>query len=107
MILNTRNKLYIALFILPASILVAVFVYGFLSWSIKVSLTDWSTIGQMGKFNGLSNYKELFTNDPVFWRAFLQTLLLALLFILLTIPLGVISAILLDIGVKGQQILVR
>jgi glucose/mannose transport system permease protein len=104
MILNTRNKLYIALFILPASILVAVFVYGFLSWSIKVSLTDWSTIGQMGKFNGLSNYKELFTNDPVFWRAFLQTLLLALLFILLTIPLGVISAILLDIGVKGQQI---
>jgi len=104
MILNRRNKLYIAIFLMPACILVGVFVYVFLSWSIEISFTDWSTIGQMGLFNGLDNYRELFVNDPVFIRSIRQTLILAVLFIILTIPLGVITAILLDLGVKGQRI---
>ncbi|MGC9311582.1 MAG: carbohydrate ABC transporter permease [Sediminispirochaetaceae bacterium] len=104
MILNTRNKLYITLFLIPACLLVGLFVYVFLSWSIKVSLTDWSTIGRMGVFTGLANYRELFQNDPVFIRAVKQTLILAVLFICLTIPLGVITAILLDLGVKGQRV---
>ncbi len=104
MILNTRNRLYITLFLIPACLLVGLFVYVFLSWSIKVSLTDWSTIGRMGVFTGLANYRELFQNDPVFIRAVKQTLILAVLFICLTIPLGVITAILLDLGVKGQRV---
>jgi len=104
MILNTRNRLYITLFLIPACVLVGLFVYVFLSWSIKVSLTDWSTIGRMGVFTGLANYRELFQNDPVFIRAVKQTLILAVLFICLTIPLGVITAILLDLGVKGQRV---
>ncbi len=104
MILNTRNKIYITLFLIPACVLVGLFVYTFLSWSIKVSLTDWSTIGRMGTFIGIDNYKELFTNDPVFIRAIKQTLVLAVLFIGLTIPLGVITAVLLDLGVKGQRV---
>jgi len=104
MILNTRNKLYISLFLIPACLLVGLFVYVFLSWSIKVSLNDWSTIGRMGAFCGLSNYRELFTNDPVFIRSIKQTLILAVLFVSLTIPLGVITAILLDLGVKGQRV---
>lgn len=104
MILNTRNKLYIGIYLIPACLLVGLFVYVFLSWSIKVSLNDWNTIGRMGTFCGLSNYRELFMNDPVFIRATKQTLVLAVLFVSLTIPLGVISAILLDLGVRGHRV---
>jgi glucose/mannose transport system permease protein len=104
MILNTRNKIYITLFLIPACVLVGLFVYAFLSWSIKVSLTDWSIIGRMGIFIGIDNYKELFTNDVVFIRAIKQTLVLSMLFVSLTIPLGVITAVLLDLGVKGQRV---
>ncbi|WP_319561441.1 sugar ABC transporter permease [Marispirochaeta sp.] len=104
MILNVRNKLYILMFLTPACLLVGLFVYSFLAWSIKVSFTDWSTIGRMGTFNGLANYREIFLNDPVFLRALKQTLILAVLFVALTIPLGVITAVLLDLGVKGQKV---
>lgn len=104
MILNARNKFYIFIFLIPACLLIGLFIYVFLTWSIKVSFTDWSTIGRMGTFNGLSNYREIFMNDPVFLRALKQTLVLAVLFIALTIPLGVITAVLLDLGVKGQRV---
>ncbi len=92
------------MFLTPACLLVGLFVYSFLAWSIKVSFTDWSTIGRMGTFNGLANYREIFLNDPVFLRALKQTLILAVLFVALTIPLGVITAVLLDLGVKGQKV---
>ncbi|MBN2050040.1 MAG: sugar ABC transporter permease [Spirochaetales bacterium] len=103
MILNRRNKLYIFLFLIPACLLVGIFVYTFLAWSINVSFKDWNTIGKMGNFCGWENYRTLFNEDPVFVRAIKQTLLLAVLFIVLTIPLGVITAILLDLGVKGKR----
>lgn len=92
------------MFLVPACLLIGLFVYIFLTWSIKVSFTDWSTIGRMGTFNGLSNYREIFMNDPVFLRALKQTLILAVLFITLTIPLGVVTAVLLDLGVTGQRV---
>jgi glucose/mannose transport system permease protein len=92
------------MFLTPACLLIGLFVYSFLAWSIKVSFTDWSTIGRMGTFNGLANYREIFLNDPVFLRALKQTLILAVLFVALTIPLGVITAVLLDLGVKGQKV---
>jgi len=104
MILNRKNKFYIFIFLLPACVLVGLFVYVFLSWSIKVSFTDWNTIGKMGKWCGLDNYKQIFFNDPVFIRAIKQTLILTVLFILITLPLGILTAVLLDFKVRAKRL---
>ncbi len=104
MILNRKNKAAIVIFLAPAVTLVAIFVYAFLTWSVGVSLTDWNTIGRLGSFNGLKNYVELFSGDSVFTQSVWHTLLLAVIFIGITIPLGVLCAVLLDFGLKGRYI---
>ena len=104
MILNTRNKIAVALFVAPSIILVVIFVYAFLGWSAWISLTDWDTIGKMGKFNGIQNYIDLFTDDEVFIKALSQTFKLALVFIFITITMGIICAVLLDLGIRGRSL---
>ncbi len=97
---NTPNIIFIA----PAVILVVIFVYIFSGWNVWASLTDWRIIGRMGKFIGVQNYIELFTNDDTFRRCLYNTIKLMAIFIGLTIPLGIICAIFLDLGVKGKGI---
>jgi len=92
------------IFIAPAVILVVIFVYIFSGWNVWTSLTDWRIIGRMGKFIGVQNYIELFTNDDTFSMCFFNTIKLMAIFIGLTIPLGIICAIFLDLGVKGKGI---
>jgi len=92
------------IFIAPAVILVVIFVYIFSGWNVWASLTDWRIIGRMGKFIGVQNYIELFTNDDTFRRCLYNTIKLMAIFIGLTIPLGIICAIFLDLGVKGKGI---
>jgi len=92
------------IFVAPAVILVAIFVYIFSGWNVWTSLTDWRIIGRMGKFIGVQNYIELFTNDSTFRMCFFNTIKLMAIFIGLTIPLGIICAIFLDLGVKGKGI---
>lgn len=104
MLRSRENNLTLFLFLIPAIVLVGIFVYGFLVWSVGISLTDWNTVGKYGSFAGLRNYYELFTSDPVFAKAFIQTLELSLLFIVITLPLGAFCAVLLDLGVKGKSV---
>ena len=92
------------IFIAPAVILVVIFVYIFSGWNVWTSLTDWRIIGRMGKFIGVQNYIELFTNDDTFRMCFFNTIKLMAIFIGLTIPLGIICAIFLDLGLKGKGI---
>jgi len=92
------------IFILPAVSLVIIFVYIFSGWSAWASLTNWRGIGHFGEFAGLNNYIKLFTQDPIFKQCLINTIELALVFIGITIPLGLVIAILLDLGIKGKSI---
>ncbi|MBS3788499.1 sugar ABC transporter permease [Candidatus Bipolaricaulota bacterium] len=65
---------------------------------------SWEGLGGFGHFTGLKNYIELFTQDSVFRKGLLNTLLLSVAFIGITIPLGLINAILLDMGIKGKKL---
>jgi glucose/mannose transport system permease protein len=104
----TRDRLRtlfgIALFILPAVVLVMIFIYIFIGWDAWASLTTWKGLNVELKFMGLVNYKELFTVDAIFHRSLINTLILAVLFVGITIPLGMLIAILLDLGAKGRNI---
>ncbi|MBN1837442.1 MAG: sugar ABC transporter permease [Spirochaetales bacterium] len=102
--MSTRRNLPIALFIAPAVVLVAVFVYVFSGWSAWTSLTDWRIIGRLGTFTGFQNYVQLFREDAIFRQCFYNTLKLMLMVIGITVPLGVVCAVLLDLAVKGRSL---
>ncbi|MBN2252919.1 MAG: sugar ABC transporter permease [Kosmotogaceae bacterium] len=98
------KKVQILLFILPGLILVGLFVYGFTAWTLQVSFTNWRDVGSAGDFVGLDNYIRLFSTDRVFKASLVNTLKLTLVFIGVTVPLGLFLAVLLDLNLKGRQI---
>lgn len=85
-------------------ILVGLFVYGFTAWTLQVSFTNWRDVGSAGDFVGLDNYIRLFSTDRVFKASLVNTLKLTLVFIGVTVPLGLFLAVLLDLNLKGRQI---
>ena len=91
------------LFILPAIVLVGTFVYAFSIWNVFISLTDWRGLVTRIRFVGLENYLKL-VSDPVAQKALINTFLLALTFIPLTMLIGLVVAILLDLELKGTSI---
>lgn len=103
-IYKLKKVVPVFIFILPAVSLVIIFVYIFSGWSAWASLTNWRGIGHFGEFAGLNNYIKLFTQDPIFKQCLINTIELALVFIGITIPLGLVIAILLDLGIKGKSI---
>lgn len=74
-----RTK-YVVLFLAPFVALYLVFGLFPIVYSFYISLTDW-TFGKEVHFVGLSNYIQLFTADPYFWKSVGNTLLLMLLYI--------------------------
>lgn len=99
-----KKPIQITLFLIPAILLVLIFIYSFAGWSGWASTMSWEGLGGFGHFTGLKNYIELFTQDSVFRKGLLNTLLLSVAFIGITIPLGLINAILLDMGIKGKKL---
>ncbi len=101
---------YSLLIVLPSTILLGLFVYGFIANTIYVSMTDWGR-GSGGlrenpviNFIGMDNYRDIFTGS--FWSKFRQDLVNAIfywLFILAgTLGLGFFIAVLLDKYPKGE-----
>ncbi|SEN84952.1 carbohydrate ABC transporter membrane protein 1, CUT1 family [Mesobacillus persicus] len=70
------NKFVIALYILPALLLILVLVYVPIVLTGYYGLMDWDGIGEMS-FIGLENYTRLLS-DPKFWGSALNSLLLAI-----------------------------
>lgn len=99
-----RNALGTMLFILPAALLVLIFIYIFVGWDAWASLTDWKGLGVTIKFMGFANYRDLFTLDATFRQSLVNTIVLAAIFLGVTIPLGLLVAIMLDLGVRGSHV---
>lgn len=77
------------LLVLPALVLVVVFVLFPLGFALYISLTDWPLIGN-AKFVGLTNYSALFS-DVAFGRSILFTLLYTAI---VTVPIFVLGYLL-------------
>lgn len=98
------NKTAIMIFVLPAFILFSVVVVIPVIMSFYYSLFTWDGINEK-VFNGFGNYIELFTKvDIGFVPAILNTVKIAAASLLIQIPLGLILAILLADGVKGEKV---
>jgi glucose/mannose transport system permease protein len=90
--------------LLPSIVAIAIFVYGFIGWSIRVSLSKWKGLNPDYTWAGLSQYINLFNNDPRFIIDVRNTVMFTVLFILACLIIGLTLAILLDQKLKGEAI---
>ena len=90
------------LFVLPSIAAVALFVYGLIAWTIKISLTNRISASiKEPKYVGFQNYRDLLT-DSRFTHAFENLLKFTFVFIVGTTIAGFIMALLLEKGIKGE-----
>lgn len=92
------------LLISPSLLLLGVFVYGLIGWTIKVSMSDRHTAAESDGFVGLSNYVDLFVNDinGRFLHSLRNLLIFTVVFLLGTMLLGLLWAFLLERGVRAE-----
>ncbi|WP_055107301.1 carbohydrate ABC transporter permease [Paenibacillus ihumii] len=91
--LYRKEKLYGLLYVSPPIIGFLLFTLFPVAYSFYGSFTDWDGLGQMN-FLGLSNFKELFT-DELFHKASFNTI-----FMMIGIPIGILLALLLALGLN-------
>ena len=74
-------------------------------YTFFISLTDWNGINER-HFIGFANYKELLTNDPNFWKAIGNTVIMYCGYFPLNMILGLILAVCLHSALtKGRRFL--
>ena len=87
---------------MPSIAGIAVFVYGFIGWTVVVSLSNWNGILPDYSFAGIKNFIEVFKNyrfiTDIFNNAFFS-----MLFIGVCIGGGLVLATLVDQSVKGRD----
>jgi glucose/mannose transport system permease protein len=98
---NKDNALAMAL-VMPSILAVFIFVYGFIGWSARVSLSAWKGLLPDYTWVGLQNYRELFA-DPRFHIDIRNTLIFTVLFVGGCLVIGLGLAILLDQGLRGEN----
>jgi glucose/mannose transport system permease protein len=87
----------------PSIVAVAIFVYGFIGWSVRVSLSQWKGLLPDYTWAGLSQYTYLF-QDARFLIDVRNTAVFTVGFIIGCLILGLGMAILLDQHLKGESI---
>jgi glucose/mannose transport system permease protein len=91
------------LLILPSLLLLAGFVYGFLGWNVRVSMSSWRGLRPASDFVGFDNYVAL-ASDQRFTRFDVPNIaIFTLVFVAGSLALGFLMALLLDRGVRGEH----
>ncbi|MEV6522664.1 sugar ABC transporter permease [Longispora sp. NPDC051575] len=91
------------LLVAPSLVLLGIFVYGFIGWNAKVSLTDWKGLTPSDTYVGLANYRELFA-DQTFRNDTRNLLVFTVVFIGGALLMGILLALLLDKGARGESV---
>jgi len=97
-----RDKKIIALFILPALIIFAVFIPIPLITSLVLSLFKWNLLSPP-RFIGFNNFIRMFTLDAILQKSIVNTFVYLSLSVLMQIPLAYILAVLLTRGTWGEK----
>jgi glucose/mannose transport system permease protein len=94
--MNTRQEKLLAFaFITPSIIAIGIFVYGFIGWSLRVSLSSWRGLLPDYTWAGLSNFIGLF-QDRRFLIDIQNTLIFTIFFLAASLVIGLLLAILID-----------
>jgi glucose/mannose transport system permease protein len=90
------------LLVLPSIIAILIFVYGFIFWSVRVSLSNWVGLTPNYEWAGLRNYVDLLLYDPRFHIDIRNTIIFTVLFVGGCLILGMGTAVLLDQKLPGE-----
>lgn len=90
--------------LMPSIVAVGIFVYGFIAWSVRVSLSKWKGLNPDYTWVGLQQYIILFSHDIRFAHDVRNTVTFTIGFILGCLILGLGLAILLDQRLKGEAL---
>ncbi|GAB4444326.1 MAG: sugar ABC transporter permease [Anaerolineales bacterium] len=96
-----KDRYLSILLISPSILAVLIFIYGFIAWSVRVSLSEWKGLNPDYTWAGLKNYINLFS-DPRFQVDIRNTLIFTGVFVAGSILLGFFLAVMLDQGLKGE-----
>jgi len=99
--IKDKDRVLSVLLVSPSILAVAIFIYGFIGWTVRVSLSKWKGLNPDYSWNGLTNYINLFS-DPRFAVDVRNTVIFTVVFVIGSILLGFFLAILLDQGLKGE-----
>lgn len=99
--LRDKDRYLSVILISPSILAVLIFVYGFIAWSVRVSLSKWKGLNPDYTWNGLNNYLSLFS-DPRFHVDVRNTIIFTSVFVTGSILLGFFLAVILDQGLKGE-----
>ena len=86
----------------PSLALIAIFLYGFIAYTAAVSTTNSKAFPRFDSFVGLEQYWRLF-HTPRWHVAFTNMFLFGGLFLLVTISLGLLIAILIDQRIRAES----
>lgn len=95
------------LLVLPATILVVIFLVGPFYYMVYTALTDLSFADatRKGAFVGFDNFRRLMRNDPLFWNSFLLTVKFVVVAVTIEFVLGFALAFLIFKYVARQRLL--
>jgi glucose/mannose transport system permease protein len=90
------------LLVLPSIIALAIFIYGFIGWTFRVSVSQWTGLLPNYTWAGLDNYLSLL-NDPRFLIDIRNTIIFTTGFVGGSLLLGLLMAILLEKSIKAEN----
>lgn len=89
------------LLVSPSLILLGIFVYGFLGWNLRVSVSDWQGLRPTYGYEGFSNYTDL-ADDRRFINDLENVVVFTVVFVVGALVIGFLLAWLLERGVRGE-----
>ena len=100
-----ENEIFLSISLLfPSIVAVGIFVYGFIAWSVRVSLSRWKGLNPDYTWVGLKQYTDLIFHDQRFLIDVRNTAVFTIGFILGCLIIGLGLAILLDQKLKGESL---
>lgn len=93
-----------AVFLIPVFFFISVFIIYPIVDSFWISLHTWNGISSNKVFSGLDNWKTLFS-DAIFYKSFLNNIIIVVLSISIQLPIAMAIAFMLDTGGKKLNFL--
>jgi ABC-type sugar transport system permease subunit len=104
-LLRRKDKVALAIMLGVPTLIHVVFVWLPTIASVGLSFTRWDGIGGLDTIQpiGSENYRDLFTIYPPFWPALRHNLTWLVFFILISTPIGIFFAVLLDKEIRFSR----
>jgi glucose/mannose transport system permease protein len=96
-----KDRLLAIILISPSVLAIAIFVYGFIAWTARASVSAWEGLNPDYTFVGFSNFATLFQN-PRFRIDMRNTAIFTVLFLAACLAIGLLLATLLDQRIRGE-----